>query len=89
MLLRDRDAGTTHHRYGDSRWDAWASRLAEAPTPYTRTGITGATRAYITILDEAAASWNPLPEIDNSPLNALLDAVDQHKPVSLRKHQEP
>ena len=54
-----------------------------------RTGITGATRAYITILDEAAASWNPLPEIDNSPLNALLDAVDQHKPVSLRKHQEP
>jgi len=36
MLLRDRDAGTAHHRHGGSRWDAWASRLAQAPAPYTK-----------------------------------------------------
>ena len=34
MLLRDRDTGTTHHRFGGSRWDTWASRLAVAPAPY-------------------------------------------------------
>jgi hypothetical protein len=37
-MLRDRDAGTAHHRFGGSRWDTWASRLARAPAPYTRGG---------------------------------------------------
>jgi hypothetical protein len=40
MLLRDRDAGTTQHRFGGSRWDTWACRLAQAPAPYTRAGTT-------------------------------------------------
>jgi hypothetical protein len=31
MLLRDREAGNAHHRYGGSRWDAWASHLGEGP----------------------------------------------------------
>lgn len=77
MLLRDRDAGTIHHRFGGSRWDAWASRLAQAPAPYTQAGITAAIRSYTTMLDEIAANWDPRPQSDNSPLHALLDAVDQ------------
>ncbi len=81
MLLRDRDAGTTHHRFGGSRWDAWAARLAQAPAPYTQAGITAAIRSYTTMLDEITANWNPPPQLDNSPLHALLDAVDQHGPT--------
>jgi hypothetical protein len=77
MLLRDRDAGTTHHRFGGTRWDAWAVRLAQAPAPYTRAGITAAIRSYTTMLDEIAADWDPQPQPDNSPLHAFLDAVDQ------------
>jgi hypothetical protein len=78
MLLRDRDAGTAHHRFGRSRWDAWASRLAEAPAPYTQTGITAAIRSYTTMLGEIVAHWDQQPQLDNSPLFELLDAVDQH-----------
>jgi hypothetical protein len=78
MLLRDRDAGTAHHRFGGSRWDAWASRLAAAPAPYTQAGITAAIRFYTTMLAEIAAGWDPRPQLDNGPLLALLDAVDQH-----------
>jgi hypothetical protein len=84
MLLRDRDAGTKHHRFGGSRWDAWASRLALAPAPYTQAGITAGIRSYITILEEIAANWDPLPRLDNSPLHALLDAVDQRGPWPVR-----
>jgi hypothetical protein len=82
MLLRDRDAGTAHHRFGGSRWDAWASRLARAPAPYTQAGITAAIRSYTTILDDIAANWDPPPHPDNSPLLELLDAVDQHAAAS-------
>jgi hypothetical protein len=77
MLLRDRDAGTTHHRFGGSRWDTWASRLAQVPAPCTRAGITAAIRSYTTMLEEIVANWNPLPRLDNSPLHALLNAVEQ------------
>lgn len=77
MLLRDRDAGTSHHRYGGSRWDAWASLLARAPAPYTQTAITAAIRFYATTLDEIAARWDPQLQLDNRPLLELLDAVDQ------------
>lgn len=76
MLIRDRDAGTTHHRFGGSRWDAWASRLAQVSAPYTRAGITAAIRSYTTMLEEIVANWNPLPRLDNSPLRALLNAVE-------------
>jgi hypothetical protein len=79
MLLRDRDAGTAHHRYGGSRWDAWASRLAQAPAPYTQAGITAAIRSYTTMLDEILANWHPQLQPDNTPLLELLDAVDQHR----------
>lgn len=78
MLLRDRDAGTAHHRFGGSRWDGWASRLAPAPAPYTRAGIAAAIRSFTTMLDDIAANWDPPPHLDNSPLLELLDAVDQH-----------
>ncbi len=77
MLLRDRDAGTTHHRYGASRWDEWASRLAQGPAPYTRAGITAAIRFYTTMLEEIVANWDSLPCLDNDPLHALLIAVEQ------------
>jgi len=84
LLLRDRDAGTTHHRFGGSRWDEWASRLAVAPAPYTPAGITGAIRFYTTMLDDIAAYWAPLPLLDNSPLLALLDAIEARNHKSVR-----
>jgi hypothetical protein len=79
MLLRDRDAGTAHHRYGGSRWDAWAARLAQAPAPCTGAGIIAAIRSYTTMLDEIAPNWDPQPQLDNRPLLELLNAVDQHR----------
>jgi hypothetical protein len=78
MLLRDREAGTAHHRYGGSRWDAWASHLGEGPAPYTQAAITAAIRFYTTKLDEIVADWDPHLQLDNRPLLELLDAVDQH-----------
>ena len=78
MLLRDRDAGTTHHRFGGSHWDAWASRLARAPAPYCPAGITAAIRFYTTMLTDIAVNWDPPPQLDHSPLLELLDAVDLH-----------
>jgi hypothetical protein len=31
---------------------------------------------YITMLDEIVAYWAPSPHLDNSPLLALLDAIE-------------
>jgi hypothetical protein len=76
MLLRDRDAGTDHHRHGGSRWDQWAARLAAAPAPYSRAGITAAIRFYASMLDEILACWDPEARLDSSPLLDLLSAVD-------------
>jgi hypothetical protein len=69
---RDRDAGTVHHRFGGSRWDAWASQLA---------GITAAIRYYSTMLDDITSSWDPPQQPDDNPLLELLDAVDRHGAV--------
>jgi hypothetical protein len=77
MLLRDRDTGTTHHRFGGSRWDTWASRLAVAPAPCTPAAIIEAIRWYTTMLDDIAAHWAPQPQLDNSPLLTLLDSIDE------------
>ena len=76
MLLRDRDAGTNHHRHGGSRWDQWATRLAAAPTPYSRAGITATIRFYARTLDEILACWGPEAHLDSSLLLDLLSAVD-------------
>ncbi|MEU6231168.1 hypothetical protein [Streptomyces sp. NPDC047042] len=76
MLLRDRDTGTSYHRFGGSRWDAWAARLASAPVPYDRTGITAAIRYYTNALDTLLSEWEPEPGHDHRPLFTLLDAVD-------------
>jgi len=67
MLLRDRDAGTNHHRHGGSRWDQWAARLAAAPAPYSRAGITAAIRFYASMLDEILACWDPEARLDKQP----------------------
>jgi len=76
MILRDRHAGTTHHRYGGSRWDLWTTRLSGAPDPYTRGGITAAIRYYVPVLDELLAEGELELITDNSPLRVLLDEVD-------------
>jgi hypothetical protein len=76
MLLRDRDAGTDHHRHGGSRWDQWAARLATAPAPYSRAGLTAAIRFYTSMLDEIVACWDSEARLDSSPLLDLLSAVD-------------
>jgi len=76
MLLRDRDAGTSHHRHGGSRWDQWAARLAAAPAPYSRAGITAAIRFYASMLDEILACWDPEARLNSGPLLDLLSAVD-------------
>lgn len=78
MLLRDRDAGTNHHRHGGSRWDHWAARLATAPAPYDQAGITAAIRFYLSMFDEILACWTPEAPSDHSPLLTLLDAVDRY-----------
>jgi len=65
------------HPPGGSRWDAWASHLAEAPAPYTQSAITAAIRFYATKLDEIVADWDPHLQLDNRPLLGLLDAVEQ------------
>ncbi len=76
MILRDRHAGTTHHRFGGSRWDLWVTRLSDAPDPYTRGGLTAAIRFYLPVLDELLAEEEPEVITDNSPLWVLLDEVD-------------
>lgn len=76
MLLRDRDAGTTHHRFGGTRWDAWAAALQAAPSPYTRRGIAAAIRYYTNALEELLTTWDPQARPDHRPLLSLLDAVD-------------
>ncbi|MEU4347151.1 hypothetical protein [Streptomyces sp. NPDC023838] len=83
MLLHDRDAGTNHHRFGDSRWDAWASRLAAAPTPYTHSDVTAAIRFYLDVFEEVLSEWDVVLPTDNRPLRSLLDAVDEQ----LMSHQ--
>ncbi|MDT9689486.1 hypothetical protein Q5762_14295 [Streptomyces sp. P9(2023)] len=77
MLLRDRDTGTDHHRFGGSRWDAWATRLTSAPAPYNRYGITAAIRYYTDALEEVLTDWDAELRSDNQPLVTLLDAVDE------------
>ncbi|MFI0908771.1 hypothetical protein ACH4TE_35465 [Streptomyces sioyaensis] len=78
MLLRDRDAGTNHHRFGGTtRWDAWTARLASAPTPYSRAGVTAAIRYYTDTLETLLTDWDPQPHCDNRPLLILLEAVDE------------
>jgi hypothetical protein len=77
MLLRDRDTGTNHHRFGGSRWDAWATRLASAPSPYNRYGITAAIRYYTDALEEVLTAWDAELRSDNRPLLTLLDTVDE------------
>ncbi|MGY4969594.1 hypothetical protein ACWGCC_10230 [Streptomyces nigrescens] len=83
MLLRDRDTGTSHHRFGDSRWNAWASPLAAAPTPYTPGGVTAAVRFYLDVFEETLSEWDMELHTDNWSLRSLLDAVDEE----LMKHQ--
>lgn len=78
MLLRDRDAGTPHHRFGGTRWDAWAASLKAAPSPYTRRDVTAAIRYYTNALEELLTMWDPGARPDHRPLLSLLDAVDAH-----------
>ncbi|MFF0000157.1 hypothetical protein [Streptomyces avermitilis] len=82
MLLRDREVGTTHHRFGGTRWDAWAASLKAAPSPYTRRGITAAIRYYTNALEELLTTWDPQARPDHRPLLSLLDAVDAHASAS-------
>ncbi|MFE2104527.1 hypothetical protein ACFXAF_01435 [Kitasatospora sp. NPDC059463] len=81
MILRDRQSGTTHHRHGGTVWDTWAERLATAPAPYTRSGITAAIRFHIKELDRLLLQRAPHLAGGNQPLHALLDAVDAHAPA--------
>ncbi|ETA00152.1 hypothetical protein E0F15_08770 [Frankia sp. B2] len=76
MLLRDRDAGTNHHRHGDAKWDTWAQRAAGVPAPYTVTGITVAIRSYTHMLDELVGQWDQALTGGHEPLLAMLTHVD-------------
>ncbi|MFJ1931581.1 hypothetical protein ACIPLC_15270 [Kitasatospora sp. NPDC086801] len=81
MILRDRQSGTTHHRHGGTVWDTWAERLAAAPVPYTRAGISSAIRFHSEQLDRLLAEQAPHLAGGNQPLHILLDAVAAHAPV--------
>ncbi len=76
MVLRDQSKGTTHHTHGDTRFDAWATRLAAAPPPYDPAGITGAIRYYTVALQDLLTEHGLHSHLDNGPLLALLDVVD-------------
>ncbi len=78
MILRDQSMGTTHHRHGDTRYDAWATRLAAAPAPYDPAAITAAIRYYTVALQDLLTEHNLHSDLDNAPLLAFLDAVDDH-----------
>lgn len=80
MVLRDQDKSTTHHRHGGTHHDAWVTRLAAAPAPYDPAAITAAIRYYTVALEDLLTEHGAHSYLDNSPLLALLDAVDHHTP---------
>jgi hypothetical protein len=80
MLLRDRDAGTNHHRRGGTKWDLWVQRVALVPAPNTATGITAAIRSYTQVLDELVSNWNQALVGGHGPLLAMLTHVDRTAP---------
>ncbi|GHE12828.1 hypothetical protein [Streptomyces alanosinicus] len=87
MVLRDRSKGTTHHRHGDTRYDTWATRLAAAPPPYDPVAIASAIRYYTVALRDLLTEHGVHSRLDNGPLLALLDTVDDHtfsSPSTLR-----
>lgn len=71
---RQRD---NHHRFGGTRWDAWAVRLASAPPAYERAGITATIRYYTAAFEEVLSEWDAGRRSGNGPLFTLLDAVDE------------
>ncbi|MBR7828166.1 hypothetical protein KDK95_17750 [Actinospica sp. MGRD01-02] len=76
IILRDHDERTSHHRYGGTAHDAWAARLATAPTPHDRASITAAIRHYTAVLGDLLAERGITPRGGPGPLWRLLDAVD-------------
>jgi hypothetical protein len=81
MLVRDHDEHTTHHRYGGTRHDVWAARLASAPAPHDQRSITAAIRHYTQVLGELLAERGITLPVDEQPLWTLLDAVDATAPA--------
>ncbi|SNQ49958.1 conserved hypothetical protein [Frankia canadensis] len=77
MLLRDRDAGTNHHRHGGTKWDSWAQRAAPVPVTYTTTGITAAIRSCTQVFDELVGKWDQSLVGGHEPLLAMLRQVDR------------
>jgi hypothetical protein len=75
MLLRDRDTGTRHHRYGGTGHDCWAAALGPIPKITDAGVITSLIRRYISVLGELTDALGHAPA-DPGPLLALLDAVD-------------
>lgn len=75
MLLRDRDTGRRHHRYGGTGHDRWAAALGQVPKITGAGVITSLIRRYASVLRELADSLGRAP-VDTGPLLALLDAVD-------------
>ncbi|MFF7340857.1 hypothetical protein ACFZAT_26475 [Streptomyces sp. NPDC008163] len=76
MVLRDRERGTTHHRYGGTRYDNWAARLAVAPAPYDPGSVVAAIRFHTLALSGLLAEHGVPLAVDDAPLRVLLDAVD-------------
>ena len=87
MILRDHDERTTHHRYGGTRHDAWAARLALAAVPHDRDSITAAIRHYTTVLGDLLAERG-VPRVEPGPLWRLLDTVDAAPRIERREPAE-
>lgn len=75
MMLRDRDTGTRHHRYGGTSHDGWAAALGATPAITDKFAITGLIRRYSRLLGEMTTAFGRIPA-DAGPLLALLDAVE-------------
>lgn len=71
MILRDRVAGTQHHRTGTATDAAILARLDAARHPHTAAGLLDAIEASAAVFDDLAAEW---------------DAGYERKVPSLRRH---
>jgi hypothetical protein len=77
MLLRDRAAGTAHHRRGGPGNDDVA-RLAAAQHPFTAAGILDTLEACAIAFDELCARWSPGYRERRHPLLAWIGFARRH-----------
>jgi len=72
MMLRDRAAGTTHHRVGGGG-NLLVPQLGATQHPYTALGILDSIARSVRIFDDLAQQWDPAHQDHHQPLLAWID----------------